>query len=110
MGHRHEFSQHSDRVSRRFPDHCDCIATGSRHGGRTACSSGEKLDPEASDYWTKYLCTNQLETVRVDLPPRFVSLMEGCGFSWGGHWGGPDSSTEAEGRQLGCDPMHFELP
>ena len=74
------------------------------------CSSGKVLDPEASDYWEEYLCTNRSETARLDLPPRFVSLMEGCGFSWGGHWGDPAGDAEAEGRHLGCDPMHFELP
>lgn len=79
-------------------------------GNIVGCSSGKVLDPEASDYWEEYLCTNRSETARLDLPPRFVSLMEGCGFSWGGHWGDPAGDAEAEGRHLGCDPMHFELP
>lgn len=47
---------------------------------------------------------NVLLTPQLDLPPAFVSLMEGCGFDWGGRW------WMAESVRLACDPMHFELP
>jgi D-alanyl-D-alanine carboxypeptidase len=47
---------------------------------------------------------NVLLTAQLDVPPAFVSLMEGCGFVWGGRW------WDAESVRLACDPMHFELP
>lgn len=47
---------------------------------------------------------NVLLTPQLELPPGFVSLMEGCGFDWGGRW------WMAESVRLACDPMHFELP
>ncbi|QQR89871.1 MAG: M15 family metallopeptidase [Myxococcales bacterium] len=47
---------------------------------------------------------NIFQTAQVDLPPEFVSILEGCGFEWGGRM------NSAEGIPLGCDPMHFQLP
>ncbi|WP_428267934.1 hypothetical protein [Haliangium sp.] len=49
-------------------------------------------------------CSNIRYTPRIDLPPVFVSIMEGCGFEWLGRF------DAAEGGYLGCDPMHFALP
>lgn len=48
-------------------------------------------------------CTNVFRQARIDLPPQFVAVMEGCGFQWLGR------ADNAEGGHLGCDPMHFEL-
>jgi len=49
-------------------------------------------------------CTNTFEVPRLDLPPGFVAVMEGCGLQWLGR------SNLAEGGNSGCDPMHFEVP
>lgn len=54
-------------------------------------------------------CTNQFRAPHIDLPPRFVAIMEGCGFQWLGRTGSSASSPVSEGGAYGCDPMHFEL-
>lgn len=49
-------------------------------------------------------CTNSFAVPRLDLPPGFVAIVEGCGLQWLGR------SNDAEGGRFGCDPMHFEVP
>ena len=46
---------------------------------------------------------------QLTLPPRFVSIMEGCGFTWGGRFL-TSSVGDEPGLPESCDPMHFELP
>ena len=54
-------------------------------------------------------CTNEYRAPRVDLPPQFVRVMEGCGFQWLGRDGSTGAVLGSEGGHFGCDPMHFQL-
>lgn len=79
-------------------------------GNLAGCDLSCAPDQRCWDGEDGYLCTNSNQVAITDLPPRFVSIMEACGFTWGGRWGDPSLAKLAEDRHLGCDPMHFELP
>ena len=53
---------------------------------------------------------NKNRVAHLTLPPEYVSVMEGCGFTWGGRWHGAKIGNETTARDESCDPMHFELP